>query len=476
MKKFLIFIFLVGCGELPEVAKPGEEAKEPITSTTETKSEKKDVVVEEEGSKTAVVVDKNTVLIPASNTVTVIQGEVTPNHPPVIVIEDHSVLEGQTLTINYEVSDPDGDPLTVTCSDCLSEMVMDAHTIVWTPDYFDAGVINLTLIADDGEYTTTKVSVITVINVNRSPVLNPISSQTIGEGGSVVIIPEGSDPDGDSTVISLVSELPLNTTWVSNVLTFNPSFSQSGQYEFQFQISDGHLVANESVTITVSNTNRAPVLDPIGSKTVAEDSNLNFSVSGSDPDGSSVSVTTSTLPTGATFTSNTFNWIPMCDQEGSYNVLFTLSDGSLVDTEEVVITVSHTNCYPPSWSGYGTSSLYSGNGTQTAVIDIGQAFDPYDTSLSYGFVREYDCNNINWTDSFNLSTRRLTVTKSAGVDWGTHFFLVYVQDSDGAREYKFTKLTCTVNSTACTWVVDESIQGGSYSTSGLCGAGTVYSH
>ncbi|MDT8419622.1 MAG: putative Ig domain-containing protein [Desulfuromonadales bacterium] len=94
--------------------------------------------------------------------------------------------------------------------------------------------------------------------------------------------------------------------------------------------------------------NRAPILATIGSKSVVEGSVLGFTVSGSDPDGDSLSYSVSSLPSGATFNPSTriFNWVPGSSQAGNYIVTFTVSDGTLSDSEMVAINVADNNRAP----------------------------------------------------------------------------------------------------------------------------------
>jgi len=59
----------------------------------------------------------------------------------------------------------------------------------------------------------------------------------------------------------------------------------------------------------------SPVLNLIGPQSTDEGVNLNFGVSGTDVDGDSLILSTSTLPAGAAFTDNfngtgTFDWTP----------------------------------------------------------------------------------------------------------------------------------------------------------------------
>src|SRR3989338_4485383 len=90
----------------------------------------------------------------------------------------------------------------------------------------------------------------------------------------------------------------------------------------------------------VGNVNRPPVLEPIGDKTVNEESTLTFTINASDPDNDSLAYSASNLPGGAAFNSvtQTFSWTPTY-AEGSYQVTFAASDGSLSDSETITITV-----------------------------------------------------------------------------------------------------------------------------------------
>src|SRR5207237_2112757 len=115
-----------------------------------------------------------------------------------------------------------------------------------------------------------------------------------------------------------------------------------------FTASDGTLTASETVAITIANTNRAPVLAPIGNKSGSEGRLLTFTISPTDPDGDGPTYTASGLPAGATFDAGTrtFSWTPGFDQAGPSSVIFTASDGTLTASETVAITIANTNRAP----------------------------------------------------------------------------------------------------------------------------------
>ncbi|MCX6828050.1 MAG: Ig-like domain-containing protein, partial [candidate division Zixibacteria bacterium] len=107
--------------------------------------------------------------------------------------------------------------------------------------------------------------------------------------------------------------------------------------------------------------NQLPVLNPIGDKTIDEGVNLNFGVSATDAE-SIPALTTSSLPTGATFVDNldgtaTFDWTPTFTQAGIYPVMFYATDDSAaVDSELVTITVNDIN-QPPVLAAIGAKSV-----------------------------------------------------------------------------------------------------------------------
>ena len=76
---------------------------------------------------------------------------------------------------------------------------------------------------------------------------------------------------------------------------------------------------------------------------------LQFTVTASDPDGNSLTYSVSNLPAGASFDSATqrFSWTPDYGQAGNYpSIHFEVSDGALLDSEDIVITVNAVN--PPA--------------------------------------------------------------------------------------------------------------------------------
>ena len=91
------------------------------------------------------------------------------DRPPVLkIIPDFTVKETEIVVITPEASDPDGDEITYTISDPVGD------SGVWQTTYDDSNVYTVEVTASDGELEDTQEVKITVINVNRPPVIENI--------------------------------------------------------------------------------------------------------------------------------------------------------------------------------------------------------------------------------------------------------------------------------------------------------------
>lgn len=278
------------------------------------------------------------------------------NQPPDLLNPGNKQInEGQLLQFQLQASDPDGDALTFSSANLPSGATLSSSGLFsWVPGFNQAGSYVVTFSVTDGSASDSETIVINVHNVNRPPVLDPISDKVVFEGQLLQFTVNGSDPDGDNIAFS-ASNLPSGASFnpASRTFSWTPGFGQAGEYNVTFSVSDGFLSDSKSAKITVVNVNRPPVLDPVGNKVVNEGALLQFIISGSDPDGDAVAFSAANLPSGASFNpvNRTFSWTPAFNQAGLYNVTFSITDGLLSDTETITITVTDTNRAPSLVSG-----------------------------------------------------------------------------------------------------------------------------
>lgn len=142
---------------------------------------------------------------------------------------------------------------------------------------------------------------------------------------------------------------------------------QNGRtYYFAVKAKNGaglwsEIGSSDGITVKI---NHAPVLNPIGNKTVNENKTLIFTVNASDPDGDNLKeLKALNLPEGAKFEilpgidlkiypqpniQGMFTWTPDYTQAGEYKVTFIASDGELTDEETITIVVNDFNPLPVS--------------------------------------------------------------------------------------------------------------------------------
>lgn len=187
---------------------------------------------------------------------------------------------------------------------------------------------------------------------NNPPQLAPIGTKSVGEGAPLSFSVSGSDSDNDQLAYS-AGNLPNGASFnaATRQFSWTPDFEQGENtriYSVTFSVSDGAASDSETVTINVTNINRAPVLASIGNKALAEGDSLNIVVAATDPDANPLTYSASNLPSGAVFIPSTrsFSWIPAADQAGSYAVTFSVTDGSMSDSETVTLSVSNGNEAP----------------------------------------------------------------------------------------------------------------------------------
>jgi len=181
------------------------------------------------------------------------------------------------------------------------------------------------------------------------------------------------DVDGDPLTVTEVNGSAANVGILfalasGALLTVNAdgsmSYDPNGQFEslgagetfddtFGYTIDDGNGGTDSAtVTITVTGVNDAPVLDPVGNKTVDELTELSFTATASDVESDMLTFSLSgTVPAGAGITAGgDFTWTPSEAQgPGIYTFDVVVTDDgapTLSDSETITVTVDEVNVAP----------------------------------------------------------------------------------------------------------------------------------
>ncbi len=169
------------------------------------------------------------------------------NKPPMIkFIAPVTLKAGDTIRFEPEVSDPNGDAVTVTYSDWINE------SQYITSDR-DIGEHSVTITASDGKLVDKKFVKVTVIPKNNPPHIEDMQQVVVSEGDTIKLQPKITDPDGD----------PIHVTysgWMKGD-TYTTNYDDAGVHTVTITASDSKAVDVKQISITVKDRNRAPELD-----------------------------------------------------------------------------------------------------------------------------------------------------------------------------------------------------------------------
>ncbi len=256
--------------------------------------------------------------------------EVKPkNLPPQIKLASKEIIvkEGETATINVEGSDPDGDKVVLSFDGWMNGPTK-------ATGYNDAGTHEVGIIASDGKATVREVVRVIVENVDRAPVLSPVSDVNIKEGDKVTVRPTATDPDGDEITFKFSPPVGPDGTWQT-------TSQDVGKYAINITAVSGTLSASTSFTVTVESLNKAPVIQITTPVTVDEGETVALNPVITDPEGDELTITYTGWMNSNTYTTT-------YEDAGSHLVTITASDGINTAKKDVTVIVNDVN-RPPTF-------------------------------------------------------------------------------------------------------------------------------
>lgn len=308
--------------------------------------------------------------------------------PVLTVPGSRTVSEGASLTFTVSATDADGQTVALRASNLPGGATFtDNHnntgSFAWTPTFFDAGFYLVYFLADDTFGGTDNKSVqIEVVNANNPPELDPIVDREIDPGSMQFVMISGWDADDDPLTMTM-SGVPSWGSFSDNgggsgmLILQPPPMTPPGVSTLTVRLSDGMATTSASFTVTVTGgvPQNPPTLAAIGAQTVAEGATKSVNLSGSDPDGGSLSwmvslpgfATLTTTGSGSGSITGRLDLAPGYCQAGSYPATIAVSDGGFQDAESFTITVTNVNRAPAWASATYTASLPEGGATQVSV-------------------------------------------------------------------------------------------------------------
>jgi hypothetical protein len=307
-------------------------------------------------STTENAMGSNSITSGNTQTITITQEANTTNNAPIANAgPDQSVFEGITVSLDGSTSsDPDGTQLSFkwTAPSVISlNSETTAKPTFIAPEVTQDETYTFSLVVNDGAIDSpVDQVVITVKNVNKAPIANAGSDQSVNEGTTVSL--DGlasSDPDGTqlSYKWTAPSGINLNSESAAKPTFIVPEVMRDTAFTFLLVVNDGKVDSEvDQVVISVKNVNKTPVANAGKDMTVKEGTAVSLDGSSSyDPDGEPIFYQWK-APAGITISSETEakpTFIaPEVKNDSTIIILLEVSDG-IVNSIPVTINLTILN-------------------------------------------------------------------------------------------------------------------------------------
>ena len=324
-------------------------------------------------------------------------------------ISDQIMDQDGLLSIVFKVRDSDTPPdqITVTPDSTNRALVPVGNlqitgsgtdrTLTIRPTAGRSGITRITLSASDG---VNRSSLSFELKVNGAPQFGAIGDITLVEDTVKVVNLTVSDPDNPVTDL-LVSAIVSDTLLIANegiqiadlgasrILTITPGMDSVGTTVITLTITDGRMVVNRGVRVTILPVNDAPVIGVIGEQIIDEDTlagPIPFTVDDVDNDLGSLTIYGSSSDTklvphtnivfAGSGNARSVTVTPLPNLSGNIAISVTVSDGNLLATSIFSLTVRSIND-PPTIAPIGPQEVLEDE-TITVTLNLNDIDTPID--------------------------------------------------------------------------------------------------
>lgn len=173
------------------------------------------------------------------------------NVAPIIAgLRNLTVREGEVVSFEPEVSDPNKDEVTASISEPLASGR-------WETDHASAGEYQIRVVATDGELESEQFFTLLVEDVNVLPEISNLpESLTAEEGETVTIRPTITDLDDDPLTLTISDPVGDDGVWETG-------YTDHGTYFITVTVSDGKDKIVKRVNLEVVDVNQPPVIEDV---------------------------------------------------------------------------------------------------------------------------------------------------------------------------------------------------------------------
>jgi RHS repeat-associated protein len=359
------------------------------------------------------------------------------NRLPVIASEANtSAQENATYLYSIIANDPDEDVLTFSLITAPEGMTLSAAGIInWLPTFDQAGAHSVVVQVSDLTSSILQSFVIQVESTNRPPLITPINDVVINEASEFSGQVIASDPDANQLEFNLNSAPNGMTISSLGLISWTPSYDQSGTYNIIVEVSDTQLTATSVFSINVNNTNQIPVINSTPIITATENRLYQYQVQSTDADLNTLNYQLTEFPLGMSINSSgLITWTPDYMQSGSHLVSVSISDGLDAAVQSFTLNVENINRSPTFISAPVTEIK-----EKETYEYLAQANDPDGDDLQYAIILAPTGMLI---DPLNGNL----VWNTTKEDIGAHYIVISAIDSGLSQvEQGFTLTVTNVN-------------------------------
>ncbi len=349
------------------------------------------------------------------------------NRKPVADLAPLTAKEGEKIILNLPHKDADGDTLTY-----QFDTKFDPAG-VWQTSYDAAGEYSIPFQVSDGKEKVKGKFKVTILNVDRAPQLKLPVSVEVKEGENLSLKVDTLDPDGEKPTITLLSA-PAGAQFNSknNLFSWSPGYDYVHRKEgllsnilnslrlekyllkerketLIVKACSQDLCSTGTVSVTVYNSNRAPILQVPSKMTVTEGETLQLEPASIDLDGDIVRYYFS-----EPLQKSDGHWKTSYNSAGKYTIYVTATDGSSSQTLPVTVTVLGKNRQPTITVPQNQYYLLEG---QEFTLPV-QGVDPDNDSVSLTVENlppgaSFHNHTLSWKPGYETAKANLSGSKNS---------------------------------------------------------------
>jgi len=392
-----------------------------------------------------IVTDNGTPHLSATQSFSIVVQEV--NVAPVLVaITNRTVTAGDTVSLTATATDSDLPPNNLTFSIAngpAAASITPGGAFTWATTTQDVGTVSIGIrVTDDGtpSLSATQFFSVTVSQPNRAPVLAAIADVVVDEGTALLVTNVASDADSNMLTFTLAPGAPTNMTInaTNGLLTWTPNEAQGPSSNFIAVIvsDDGvpSLSATQTFVVMVQEVNAAPVLAPIGDRSVMAGDTVALTAAATDSDlpANNLTFSIASGPAAASITpGGAFTWATTTQDVGAVSIGIRVTDDgtpSLSATQFFSVTVSQPNRAPVMAA---IADVVMDEGTTLLVTNVASDADSNVLTFALG-------SGAPTNMTINATNGLLTWTPNEAQGPSSNFIAVIVSD-DGAPSLSATQ-------------------------------------